>query len=105
MKKIADGNYRELIADGITLVDFYATWCMPCLRMEKQIEDFASKNPNVNVYKYDVDHGVDIWNKVKSEFNIRSIPFTVIYQNGEVVASQIGYKSSEELQKILDNIK
>ncbi len=105
MKKIADGNYRELIADGITLVDFYASWCMPCLRMEKQIEDFASKNPSVNVYKYDVDRGVDIWNKVKNEFNIRSIPFIVLYQNGEVVASQIGYKSSEELQKILDNIK
>ena len=105
MKKIADGNYVDSIREGITLVDFYASWCMPCLRMEKQVEDFASKNPNVNVYKYDVDSGVMIWNQVKSEFKVRSIPFVVLYRDGEVVSSAIGYKSSEELQKILDNIQ
>ncbi len=105
MKKIADGNYKDLIQEGITLVDFYAPWCMPCLRMEKQVQDFATKNPNVNVYKYNVDGGVEIWNKVKTEFKVRSIPFIIVYHNGEPVAAELGYKSSEELQKILDNIK
>jgi|TARA_R110000868_G_scaffold225227_1_gene477496 thioredoxin 1 len=104
MKELSDGNYRELIQHGITMVDFYAPWCMPCMRMENHVEDFSSKNPDINVYKYNVDKGIDIWNKIREEFNIRSIPFVVIYQNGEVVASDVGYKNSESLQKMLDNI-
>ena len=36
--------------------------------------------------------------------NVRSIPFVVVYKDGEPVAAEVGYKSSEELQKILDNI-
>ena len=59
MNKIADGNYRELIDKGITLVDFYAPWCMPCVRMEKQIEDFFAalrdrrliRGENISSYK------------------------------------------------------
>ena len=105
MNKIADGNYRELIYKGITLVDFYAPWCMPCVRMAKQIDDFASANPSVNVYKYNIDNGLTVWNKVKNEFRIRSIPFIIIYRDGEVVASAIGYKTTEDLQNLLDNIQ
>lgn len=104
MNNISDGNYRELIQNGITLVDFYAPWCMPCMRMARQVEDFGTANPNVNVYKYNIDNGVMIWEKVKKEFSIRSIPFVLIYRNGEVVASGIGYKTAEDLQKMLDNI-
>lgn len=104
MNKISDGNYRELIQNGITLVDFYAPWCMPCMRMARQVEDFGIANPDVNIYKYNIDNGIMIWEKVKKEFSIRSIPFVLIYRNGEVVASGIGYKTAEDLQKMLDNI-
>tara|TARA_R100000406_G_C3049170_1_gene108299 strand:- start:411 stop:632 length:222 start_codon:yes stop_codon:yes gene_type:complete len=72
--------------------------------MEKQVEDFASSNPNVSVYKYDVDKGVKIWGDVQKKHGVRSIPFIVIYKDGEPVVSEIGYKTSEQLQKILDNV-
>ena len=104
MDYIADGDFANKTSQGIVLVDFYATWCMPCLRMEKQVEEFASSNSNVSVYKYDVDRGVQVWNDIKKKHNVRSIPFVVIYKDGEPVAAEVGYKSSEELQKILDNI-
>ena len=105
MKEIADGNYFESIKDGITLVDFYANWCMPCLRMQPQVESFQEANPNVNVFKYDVDKGVSIWSDVQKEFKIRSIPFVVIYKDGEIATSAIGFKTANELQEILDNIQ
>ena len=105
MKEIADGNYIDSIKDGVTLVDFYASWCMPCLRMQPQVENFAEANPDVSVFKYDVDKGVSIWSKVQKEFEIRSIPFVIIYKNGEVATTAIGYKTAEQLQEILDNIQ
>ena len=104
MKEIADGNFTESIKEGITLVDFYANWCMPCLRMQSQIETFQQANPNVNVFKYDVDKGVNIWSDIQKQFQIRSIPFVVIYKNGKVATSAIGYKTADQLQEILDNI-
>ena len=104
MEYIADGDFANKTSQGIVLVDFYATWCMPCLRMEKQVEDFALSNPNVSVYKYDVDKGVKIWGDVQKKHGVRSIPFIVIYKDGEPVVSEIGYKTSEQLQKILDNV-
>ena len=105
MKEIADGNYVDLIKDGITLVDFYANWCMPCLRMQKQIEDFSESNQHVNVFKYDVDKGINVWADVQKQFQIRSIPFIIIYKNGEVATSAIGYKTADQLQELLDNIQ
>ena len=105
MKEIADGNYRDSIRDGITLVDFFAPWCMPCRRMEQHIEALADANPELNVYKYDVDKGVDIWNKVKNEFGIMSIPFVIIYREGEVVSTSIGFRTKEQLQNLLDSIR
>ena len=105
MKEIADGNYREAIQDGSTLVDFFAPWCMPCKRMEQPIEALADANPELNVYKYNVDNGVDIWSKVKREFGIMSIPFVIIYREGEVASTSIGFKSKEQLQNLLDNIR
>ena len=105
MKEIADGNYRDSIQNGITLVDFFAPWCMPCKRMEQHIEALADANPELNVYKYNVDNGVDIWSKVKREFGIMSIPFVIIYREGEVASTSIGFKSKEQLQNLLDNIR
>lgn len=104
MEFIADGDFANKASQGIVLVDFYASWCMPCLRMEKQVEEFASNNPNVTVYKYNVDKGVKIWNEVKQRHNVRSIPFVVFYKDGEPAAAEVGYKSTEELQKIFNDI-
>jgi len=105
MDYIADGDFANKTSQGIVLVDFYATWCMPCLRMEKQVESFASNNSDVSVYKYDVDRGVQVWNDIKKEHNVRSIPFIVIYKNGKAATSAIGYKTADQLQEILDNIQ
>ena len=71
----------ELTSQGI-VVDFYATWCMPCLRMEKQIEDFASKNPNVNRFTNTMLIMVLTFGMKLSEkfIYVRSIPFIVLYQ-------------------------
>ena len=46
MIEITDGDYRDRIQSGTTLVDFSAPWCMPCIRMENHVEAFASNNPD-----------------------------------------------------------
>ena len=36
-------NFKELVSKGITLVDFYATWCGPCMRLLPKMEELAEK--------------------------------------------------------------
>ena len=105
MKEISDGNYMSAInSKDICVVDFYANWCMPCMRMENEVSKIDETNANINVYKFNVDKGAGVWSKVKKEFSVRSIPFLVFYRNGKPIHSAVGYRNAGQIQEILDNL-
>ena len=105
MKEISDGNYMaEINSQDLCVVDFYANWCMPCMRMENEVNHIDETNADVSVYKFNVDKGVGVWSKVKEEFSVRSIPFLVFYRNGKPIHSTVGYKNAGQIQEILDNL-
>ena len=45
MKEISDGNFMSAINNqDLCVVDFYATWCMPCMRMENEVNHIDETN-------------------------------------------------------------
>jgi thioredoxin 1 len=77
---------EEIKYSGLTVVDFYATWCGPCRMISPLIEQLANSNPNVHFFKVDVDAVPD----VSSENGISAMPTILFFKNGEKVETIVG---------------
>jgi len=100
---ITDDNFEEVVlkSDKPVLVDFWATWCGPCLMMAPVIDELAEENQESAVIgKLDVDANPEM----AAKFGIRSIPTMLFFKNGEVAEKVIGASSKADLQKKIDKI-
>jgi thioredoxin len=74
-------------AEGLVLVDFWATWCGPCLIIAPVLEQLASEFAGrIKVAKVDVDAN----QATAMKFNIRSIPAVLFFKGGKHVDTVIG---------------
>jgi len=91
-------NFRNETAQGIVMVDFWASWCMPCKAMTPVIEEIASQTKGkVKVGKVDIDANGPIAN----EFGIHAIPTIIIFKDGKSVETLVGVQSKEALVNAL----
>ncbi len=76
-----DENVNGIIASGKPVViDFWATWCGPCMRMSPIIDELAEQfGDEVVIGKYNVDEEGDL----SSQYRIMSIPTILFFKNGE----------------------
>ena len=94
-----DTNFKETIANGVTLVDFFATWCGPCKMLSPTIEDIAAESDgSFGVCKVDIDEAPDI----AMSFGIMSVPTLIVFKNGAEAARMIGVQPKSA---ILDTVK
>lgn len=86
---VTDSDFDQQVekADGLTVVDFWATWCGPC-RMIAPILDQLSEEyaGQVKIAKLDVDANI----KTATRFNVRSIPMLLFFKGGHVVDQIVG---------------
>jgi thioredoxin 1 len=72
---------------GITVVDFWATWCGPCRILSPILEQIATDRAGeVKVAKVDVDEN----QQTAARFNIRSMPTLLFFKDGQPVGQIIG---------------
>ena len=90
-------NFDETIASGTVLVDFWASWCGPCKMIAPIVEEIAAERPDITVGKVNVDEEMDLARR----FGIASIPTILVFKNGELSKTSIGYCSKEELLALL----
>ncbi len=101
MKNITQEQWDQevLNSDKPTLVDFWATWCEPCIIVAPIVEDLAKEyDGKVNFVKVDVDQNKEL----ASKYNVLSIPNLAIFQNGKVIAQNVGAASKESIRDYID---
>ena len=94
---LTDKNFNQQIKGKVVLVDFWAIWCAPCRLMAPALNDLASEltDNKYRVGKVDVDANRGLAQK----YNIRSIPTSVIFKDGQEVARIVGVKPKATLLK------
>ncbi len=78
-----------------TVKYFSATWCGPCQTFKPTMKELASEGYNIEFV--DVDEQGDL----ATEFNIRSVPTTVIMENGQEVERLIGAQTKRRMVEVL----
>ena len=95
VKEWTDADYAQETANGVTLTDFWATWCGPCRMQAPVIEQLAAEmGDEVTVGKVDVDKN----QATAAKYGVMSIPTLVIQKDGKVVDTLIGYHDKGTLQ-------
>ena len=96
--EITDANFNSTITHGVTLVDFWAPWCTPCLMMPPILEKVAQQfDGQVQVGKINVDSNPS----TAASFNVRGIPTLILFSNGQEVERLVGVQTEGELTSII----
>jgi len=91
-------NFSSEIAQGVVMVDFWATWCMPCKAMAPVIDEIAGQTKGkVKVGKLDIDKNGPIAN----QYGIQAIPTILIFKDGLLVETLVGIQSKAALVNAL----
>lgn len=97
-----DENFDSLVQDGLTLVDFWASWCGPCQMFGPIFEDVSEKIKDVNFVKFEID---DTNRRTPAKFGIRSIPSVLAFKNGEIKEARTGLMDQETLTEWIKELK
>ncbi len=96
--KTEEFDKEVLKSDKITIVDFFATWCMPCRALAPILENAHSElGDKVKVVKIDVDESEQIARK----YGVLSIPTMVFIKDGKELDRMVGLTNK---QAIIDRV-
>ena len=94
--QFTDQTAKEAIESGkVVVIDFWATWCGPCMKLGPVVEELAEKYADKAVIgKLDIDEN----DEVVAENSIRSIPTVLYFKDGNVADRSVGLVSLADLE-------
>ena len=95
----ADWDAEVLGSDRPVLVDLWAAWCGPCLKVGPIVEEISDERADsLGVFKLNVDDSPD----VAMRYGVNSIPTLLVFRDGEEVGRIVGALPKPRLEAQLD---
>lgn len=95
---VNEDEFDATISKGLTLVDFWAEWCAPCLALAPTMDDLAESYPEkLRVAKVNIDSNPNI----PMKFGIRGIPTVILFKDGEQVDMFVG-NSPQKIKEMVE---
>lgn len=96
----ANFDKEVLQAKETVLIDFWASWCVPCQMLSPTVDEIAEEGrPGLKVCKVNIDEQPALADR----FGVMSIPTLVVLKNGEAVASSVGVRPKSAILQLLEN--
>lgn len=101
MNLTQDDFETTVTADGITLVDFWASWCGPCRMFGPIFEESSERHPEIRYAKVDTEAEQGL----AAALQIRSIPTIMAFRDGVLVFSQPGALPANALEQLVTAVE
>lgn len=101
--ELRDDNFETevLKADKPVIVDFWATWCMPCKMLAPTVEEIASEyKGRYKIAKLNIDDAMD----VATNLSVMNIPTLIFFANGKEAARIVGAVSKRDIIKKIEEV-
>ena len=95
----AENFEKEVLQSEIpVLVDFYAEWCGPCKMLSPVIDEIAKEyEGKAKICRANVDEEMEL----AQQYRVMSVPTVLVFKNGQVSGTSIGYVGKEKLTEML----
>ncbi|MEI6434200.1 MAG: thioredoxin [Bacteroidota bacterium] len=102
IKILNDKNFAQQISKGIALVDFWASWCMPCKMMSPILNEVAEEvGDQAAICKVNIEE----YQSIAQKYAVRNIPTIIIFRNGKEVDRIVGVKQKDFLINKINMLK
>jgi len=99
VKHITDAEFPQTIAQGVTLVDFWAPWCGPCRMIAPILDEIAGElQGKAQIVKINVDENP----VVAGQFGVMSIPTLLLFKDGQKVGQKVGGQPKPALKSFIE---
>ncbi|MGQ0796299.1 MAG: thioredoxin [Methanobacteriota archaeon] len=97
--KLSDATFdAEVAKPGLVLVDFWAAWCGPCLRVAPVLDEIAEDMAGaLRVGKLNVDENP----RTSMRFGVMSIPTMLLFKDGKLVDGIVGAYPRPEIEAVI----
>lgn len=96
---VQDFEAKVLKSDKPVLVDFHATWCEPCRRLEPTIADLEARyRGRVAFFRVDVDQAKEL----AQTYNAPPVPTVIVFRDGAIVGGVVGRSPEQDYVTHLD---
>ncbi len=102
MKDANELDFEQLVGGKqLTIIDFSASWCMPCRMLAPILNQVADTMTDVKFFNLDIDDSEDI----AKRYRIFSVPTLLAFKEGKVIDTMVGLNSFEQVLAFVKRAK